>query len=146
MKGIVYRKGPAPADVGGGRRLLDPERGLPLTGSLMMVAVMASAGLPRVAGFISEFLVFFGSIRRLPLATLALRWWAQASRALFFLLLVNRAFFGRLAITPSRGDGPQQAPPGCAAHQRGARGKQIPALALAAAIVVIGLVPDRLGA
>jgi len=104
LVGIVYRK-TGTRDLEVLRGLLNPERGLPLTGSLMIVAVMASAGLPGMAGFISEFLVFRGSITAFPLATL-LSMVGSGLTAVYFLLLVNRAFFGRLAITPPSGAGP----------------------------------------
>ena len=142
LVGIVYRKtGTRDLDVL--RGLLNPEKGLPLTGTLMILAVMASAGLPGMAGFISEFLVFRGSIGVFPLATL-LSMVGSGLTAVYFLLLVNRAFFGRLAITPPSGDATadtrldvQLAPV--------APRETIPALALAAGIVVIGLVPSSLG-
>ena len=108
----------------------------------MIVAVMASAGLPGMAGFISEFLVFRGSITAFPVATL-LSMVGSGLTAVYFLLLVNRAFFGRLAITPASGDSMvdtrldvQLAPV--------ASRETFPALALAAAVVLIGLLPSSL--
>ncbi|QVV68016.1 NADH-quinone oxidoreductase subunit M [Synechococcus sp. LA31] len=142
LVGIVYRKtGTRDLDVL--RGLLNPERGLPLTGSLMIVAVMASAGLPGMAGFISEFLVFRGSITAFPLATL-LSMVGSGLTAVYFLLLVNRAFFGRLAITPASGDPVRDSRLDVQLNSVAPR-ETIPALALAAAIVVIGLVPSSLG-
>ncbi|NBO29736.1 MAG: NADH-quinone oxidoreductase subunit M [Synechococcaceae bacterium WB6_1A_059] len=99
LVGIVYRK-TGTRDLEVLRGLLNPERGLPFTGTLMILGVMASAGLPGTAGFISEFLVFRGSIQTYPLATL-LSMVGSGLTAVYFLLLVNRAFFGRLAITPA---------------------------------------------
>ena len=141
LVGIVYRKtGTRELDVLHG--LLNPQRGLPLTGSLMILGVMASAGLPGMAGFIAEFLVFRGSLNAYPLATL-LCMVGSGLTAVYFLLLVNRAFFGRLAITPvldplrhSRLD-VQLAPV--------APRETIPAIALAASVVVLGLLPSVLG-
>ncbi|MFM2122081.1 MAG: hypothetical protein RLZZ589_518, partial [Cyanobacteriota bacterium] len=49
LVGIVYRK-TGTRDLEVLRGLLNPEKGLPFTGSLMIVAVMASAGLPGMAG------------------------------------------------------------------------------------------------
>ncbi len=142
LVGIVYRKtGTRDLDVL--RGLLNPERGLPLTGSLMIVAVMASAGLPGMAGFISEFLVFRGSISAFPLATL-LSMVGSGLTAVYFLLLVNRAFFGRLAITPASGDATADARLDVQLSSVAPR-ETIPALALAASIVFIGLVPSSLG-
>jgi NAD(P)H-quinone oxidoreductase subunit 4 len=142
LVGIVYRK-TGTRDLEVLRGLLNPERGLPLTGSLMIVAVMASAGLPGMAGFISEFLVFRGSISAFPLATL-LSMVGSGLTAVYFLLLVNRAFFGRLAITPTSGDGIRDSRLDVQLTSVAPR-ETIPALALAAAIVVIGLVPSSLG-
>ena len=65
----------------------------------MIIGVMASAGIPGMAGFISEFLIFRGSLQPFPLATL-LSMVGSGLTAVYFLLLVNRAFFGRLAIAP----------------------------------------------
>ncbi|MBW0168143.1 MAG: NADH-quinone oxidoreductase subunit M [Vulcanococcus sp.] len=142
LVGIVYRK-TGTRDLEVLRGLLNPERGLPLTGSLMIVAVMASAGLPGMAGFISEFLVFRGSITAFPLATL-LSMVGSGLTAVYFLLLVNRAFFGRLAITPPSGDTAGDARLDVQLNSVAPR-ETIPALALAASIVFIGLVPSSLG-
>jgi NAD(P)H-quinone oxidoreductase subunit 4 len=141
LVGIVYRKtGTRDLDVL--RGLLNPERGLPLTGTLMIIGVMASAGLPGMAGFISEFLVFRGSLNSYPLATL-LCMVGSGLTAVYFLLLVNRAFFGRLAITPplnpildSRLDVRLIAV---------APRETIPAIAIAVAIICLGLLPWGLG-
>jgi NAD(P)H-quinone oxidoreductase subunit 4 len=141
LVGIVYRK-TGTRDLEVLRGLLNPERGLPFTGTLMILGVMASAGLPGTAGFISEFLVFRGSIQTYPLATL-LSMVGSGLTAVYFLLLVNRAFFGRLAITPA--DDPEL-------HKRldvqlapVALRETIPALALAIAVISIGLLPVGLG-
>jgi NAD(P)H-quinone oxidoreductase subunit 4 len=96
-----------------------------------------------MAGFISEFLVFRGSITVFPVATL-LSMVGSGLTAVYFLLLVNRAFFGRLAITPPSADSVadgrldvQLAPV--------APRETIPAVALAAAVVLLGLWPSSLG-
>ena len=94
--GVVYER-TGTRDLNVLRGLLNPQRGLPLTGTLMIVGVMASAGIPGMAGFISEFLVFRGSLQPFPIATL-LCMVGSGLTAVYFLLLVNRAFFGRLAI------------------------------------------------
>jgi NAD(P)H-quinone oxidoreductase subunit 4 len=141
LVGIVYRKtGTRDLDVL--RGLLNPEKGLPLTGSLMIVAVMASAGLPGMAGFISEFLVFRGSITVFPLATL-LSMVGSGLTAVYFLLLVNRAFFGRLAVTPPSGDAVADARLDVQLAPVAPR-ETIPALVLATGVVLIGLVPSSL--
>ena len=140
LVGTVYRK-TGTRDLSVIRGLLNPERGLPLTGTLMILGVMASAGLPGMAGFISEFLVFRGSIQAFPLATL-LSMVGSGLTAVYFLLLVNRAFFGRLAVTPVEDP---------VAHGRldvqlagVAPRETIPAVALALSVVGIGLIPSAL--
>jgi NAD(P)H-quinone oxidoreductase subunit 4 len=141
LVGIVYRK-TGTRDLTVLHGLLNPERGLPFTGTLMILGVMASAGMPGMAGFISEFMVFRGSITTYPLATL-LSMVGSGLTAVYFLLLVNRAFFGRLAVTPAIDPIP---------HSRldvrlaaVAPRETIPAMALAVAVVAIGLVPAGLG-
>jgi len=141
LVGIVYRK-TGTRDLEVLRGLLNPERGLPLTGSLMTLGVMASAGMPGMAGFISEFLVFRGSIESFPLATL-LCMVGSGLTAVYFLLLVNRAFFGRLAITPpglAEVDGRLDIRLAAVAPR-----ETLPALALALAVVALGLLPAGLG-
>jgi NAD(P)H-quinone oxidoreductase subunit 4 len=141
LVGIVYRKtGTRDLDVLHG--LLNPQRGLPLTGSLMVLGVMASAGLPGMAGFISEFLVFRGSIQTFPVATL-LSIVGSGLTAVYFLLLVNRAFFGRLAIT-SHND-PLRDPRLDVQLPSVASRETLPALTLAIAVVGLGLLPASLG-
>jgi len=142
LVGIVYRK-TGTRDLEVLRGLLNPEKGLPLTGSLMIVGVMASAGLPGMAGFISEFLVFRGSITSFPVATL-LAMVGSGLTAVYFLLLVNRAFFGRLAITPPSGDAIVDARLDVRLAPVAPR-ETIPALALAAGVLALGLVPALLG-
>ena len=139
LVGVVYRT-TGTRDLEVLRGLLNPERGLPLTGSLMIVGVMASAGLPGMAGFIAEFLVFRGSLTSFPLATL-LAMVGSGLTAVYFLLLVNRAFFGRLAVSPA----PQPERPLEIRLPAVALPEQLPALALAAAVVVLGLWPSGLG-
>ncbi|HEY9668257.1 MAG TPA: NADH-quinone oxidoreductase subunit M [Coleofasciculaceae cyanobacterium] len=95
LVGIVYKKtGSRDLEVLNG--LLNPERGLPLIGSLMVLGVMASAGIPGMVGFISEFLVFRGSFPVFPVPTL-LCMIGTGLTAVYFLVLLDRAFFGRLS-------------------------------------------------
>jgi NAD(P)H-quinone oxidoreductase subunit 4 len=93
--GVVYKKAGS-RDLDVVRGLLNPERGLPVIGSLMIVGVMASAGIPGMVGFISEFIIFRGSFPVFPVQTL-LSMIGTGLTAVYFLLLVNRAFFGRLS-------------------------------------------------
>jgi NAD(P)H-quinone oxidoreductase subunit 4 len=85
LVGVVYKK-TGTRDIDALSGLLNPERGLPLIGSLMVVGVMAS----------SEFLVFRGSFPVFPVQTL-LCMVGTGLTAVYFLLLVNRTFFGRLS-------------------------------------------------
>ncbi|NES84714.1 MAG: NADH-quinone oxidoreductase subunit M [Moorea sp. SIO2B7] len=65
LVGVVYQK-TGTRDVTVLQGLLNPERGLPITGSLMILGVMASAGIPGMVGFIAEFIVFRGSFPIFP--------------------------------------------------------------------------------
>lgn len=127
LVGVVYQKtGSRDLDVL--RGLLNPERGLPLIGSLMVLGVMASAGIPGLVGFISEFLVFRGSFPIFPSQTL-LCMVGTGLTAVYFLLLVNRVFFGRLS------DNALNLPP---VHWF----DRTPSLILALFIVILGLQPN----
>jgi NAD(P)H-quinone oxidoreductase subunit 4 len=95
LVGVVYKK-TGTRDINALSGLLNPERGLPVIGSLMVLGVMASAGIPGMVGFISEFLVFRGSYAIFPTQTL-LCMIGTGLTAVYFLLLVNRVFFGRLS-------------------------------------------------
>lgn len=129
LVGVVYQKtGTRNLEVL--RGLLNPERGLPLVGSLMILGVMASAGLPGMMGFISEFLVFRGSFPVFPKQTL-LCMMGTGLTAVYFLLLVNRAFFGRLSEKDAN------LPPVLWSDRT-------PALVLAVLIVILGLQPSWL--
>ena len=94
LVGTVYKK-TGSRDVDSLRGLLNPERGLPVTGGLMILGVMASSGLPGMVGFISEFLVFRGSFPIFPIPTL-LCLVGTGLTAVYFLLVINKVFFGRL--------------------------------------------------
>jgi len=95
LVGVVYKK-TGSRDLNVLRGLLNPERGLPLIGSLMVLGVMANSGIPGMVGFISEFLVFRGSFPVFPTQTL-LSMLGTGLTAVYFLNLMNRAFFGRLS-------------------------------------------------
>lgn len=129
LVGVVYRT-TGTRDLRVLRGLLNPERGLPLIGSFTILAVMASAGLPGMVGFIAEFLVFRGSYPVFPTQTL-LCMVGTGLTAVYFLLLVNKAFFGRLP------DEFSNLPPVSWADR-------IPAMILAAIIVFLGLQPNSM--
>lgn len=94
LVGVVYSK-TGTRDINVLRGLLSPERGLPLVGSLMVLAAMASAGIPGMVGFIAEFMVYRSSFVVFPIQTL-LCMVGTGLTAVYFLMLVNKAFFGRL--------------------------------------------------
>ncbi|MDJ0508416.1 MAG: NADH-quinone oxidoreductase subunit M [Crocosphaera sp.] len=126
LVGIVYQK-TGSRDVDFLRGLLNPQRGLPITGSLMILGVMASAGIPGMVGFIAEFLVFRGSFPIFPVQTL-LCLVGSGLTAVYFLLMVNRVFFGRL--TPELSQIPKVL-----------WSERLPAFILAVLIVVLGIQP-----
>ncbi|MEC4802678.1 MAG: NADH-quinone oxidoreductase subunit M [Jaaginema sp. PMC 1079.18] len=126
LVGVVYKK-TGTRDVKVLRGLLNPERGLPVVGSLTILGVMASAGIPGMIGFIAEFLVFRGSFPLFPIATL-LCMIGTGLTAVYFLLMVNNVFFGRLSEPLSQLPQVQWS-------------ERIPAIALAVLIVVLGLQP-----
>ncbi|MGF1481357.1 MAG: NADH-quinone oxidoreductase subunit M [Cyanophyceae cyanobacterium] len=127
LVGVVYNK-TGSRDVQILRGLLNPEKGMPIVGSLMILGVMASAGIPGMVGFIAEFLVFRGSFPIFPISTL-LCLVGTGLTAVYFLLVVNRVFFGRL--TPELAQLPQVP-----------WSEHIPAFVLIAIIVAFGLQPD----
>ncbi|MGG6238352.1 NADH-quinone oxidoreductase subunit M [Nodosilinea sp. AN01ver1] len=137
LVGVVY-KTTGTRDLTVLRGLLNPERGLPFVGSMMILGVMASAGIPGMVGFISEFLVFRGSFLIFPVQTL-LCMVGSGLTAVYFLLLVNRAFFGRLAIAP-----PTDMPQIDLVLPQVSWRDRVPALGLAALIVAFGLQPSWL--
>lgn len=94
LVGVVEAKaGTRELDVLNG--LMNPIRGLPLTSALLILGGMASAGIPGLAGFIAEFLVFQGSFSVLPWQTL-LCILASGLTAVYFVILLNRTCFGKL--------------------------------------------------
>ena len=134
LVGVVYKKA-GTRDLSILRGLLAPERGLPFIGSLLVLGAMASAGIPGMIGFISEFIVFRGSFETQGLQTI-LCMVGSGLTAVYFLLMINRAFFGRLAVTPIKLGVPiDTALPGVQWRDR------IPALALVLLIFAFGLQP-----
>ncbi|MEH2467660.1 NADH-quinone oxidoreductase subunit M [Nostoc sp.] len=95
LVGVVYKKAGS-RDLEVLQGLLNPERGMPVIGSLIVVGVMASAGIPGMLGFVSEFIIFRGSFPVFPVQTL-LSMIGTGLTAVYFLILLNRAFFGRLS-------------------------------------------------
>jgi NAD(P)H-quinone oxidoreductase subunit 4 len=110
--------------------LLNPIRGLPLTSALLVLAAMASAGIPGLVGFIAEFLVFQGSYALFPLPTL-LCVVGTGLTAVYFVIMLNRTCFGKLDNN-------------IAYFPRVTLTEQAPALALTALIFWLGIQPTWL--
>lgn len=127
LVGVVYTK-TGTRDINILRGLLSPERGLPLIGSLMVVGAMASAGIPGMVGFIAEFVVYRGSLPVFPVQTL-LCMVGTGLTAVYFLILINKVFFGRLPDT-------------LANLPRVRWQDRIPSAIVAALIVFLGLQPN----
>ena len=127
LVGVIYKK-TGTRDINVLKGLLNPERGLPIIGNLMVLGVMASAGMPGMVGFISEFLIFRGSFAAYPAQTL-LCMIGTGLTAVYFLLLVNKTFFGRLPVEYS--DLPAVT-----------WSDRAPGFVLAVLIVVLGLTPS----
>ncbi|OKH55549.1 NAD(P)H-quinone oxidoreductase subunit D4 [Calothrix sp. HK-06] len=126
LVGVVYKKaGSRDLDVVQG--LFNPERGMPVIGSLMVVGIMASAGIPGMVGFISEFIVFRGSFAVFPVQTL-ISMIGTGLTAVYFLILMNRAFFGRLSTQVMN-------------LPRVYWSDRLPAFALAVLILIFGIQP-----
>ncbi len=129
LVGVVYRK-TGSRDVDYLRGLLNPEKGLPVVGSLMILGVMASSGIPGMVGFIAEFLIFRSSFPIFPVQTLFCLI-GTGLTAVYFLLMVNKVFFGRL--TPELANLPPVQ-----------FSERLPGLVLAVFIIILGLQPNWL--
>ncbi|MEB3156353.1 MAG: NADH-quinone oxidoreductase subunit M [Cyanobacteriota bacterium] len=75
--------------------LLNPLRGLPFTMGMLLLALMAAAGIPGLVGFPAELIVFEGSWVVFPRATLICLI-ASGFTAVYAIRLFNRVGFGRL--------------------------------------------------
>jgi NAD(P)H-quinone oxidoreductase subunit 4 len=110
--------------------LLNPVRGLPLTAGLLILAAMASAGIPGMAGFIAEFMVFQGSFPIYPVPTVVAIL-GTGLTAVYFVILLNRTCFGRLDSKS-------------AYYPKVMRWEMAPALALTGLIIFLGVQPSWL--
>ena len=110
--------------------LLNPQRGLPFTLGLMLLALLAAAGVPGLAGFVAELLVFEGSWVAFPWPTLVCLL-ASGLTAVYAIRLFNRVGFGRL--DNDRADWVSTS-----------WGERTPALVLTALVLVAGLWPSML--
>jgi NAD(P)H-quinone oxidoreductase subunit 4 len=128
-EGLIERKTgtTAIAELSG---LLNPLRGLPFTAGMLLLALMAAAGIPGLAGFPAELLVFEGSWTTFPRATLICLL-ASGLTAVYAIRLFNRVGFGRL--DNDRAD-----------WQATRWGERFPALALSLLIIAAGIWPQSL--
>ncbi|MGK7947707.1 MAG: NADH-quinone oxidoreductase subunit M [Xenococcaceae cyanobacterium] len=129
LVGIVERKvGTRDLDVLNG--LMNPVRGLPLTSGLLIMAGMASAGIPGLVGFVAEFIIFQGSYSTFPIPTL-LCIIASGLTAVYFVILLNRTCFGKLNNQ-------------LAYYPPVLRSESIPAFVLTVIILFLGIQPNWL--
>jgi NAD(P)H-quinone oxidoreductase subunit 4 len=129
LVGVIEQKvGSRELDVLNG--LLNPIRGLPSISSLLILGAMASAGIPGLAGFVAEFLIFQGSYKVFPVQTL-IAVAGTGLTAVYFVILLNRTCFGRLDNAT-------------AYYPRVVFEERLPALILASLIVFLGLQPSWL--
>jgi NAD(P)H-quinone oxidoreductase subunit 4 len=129
LVGVIERKvGTRDIDILNG--LMNPIRGLPLVSALLILAGMASAGIPGLVGFVAEFIVFQGSFSRFPIPTL-LCIIASGLTAVYFVILLNRTCFGKLDNK-------------LAYYPKVLWTESIPALVLTVTILVLGIQPNWL--
>ena len=116
-------------------------RAMPFTAGLFLLGAVAISGLPPLNGFVSEWLVYLGSLRALSSAAPVVAWTALAAPALALVGGLAAACFAKVVGTVFLGSPrsdletrPHEAP----------RAMLAPMAALAAACVVIGLFPALL--
>jgi NAD(P)H-quinone oxidoreductase subunit 4 len=129
LVGIVERK-VGTRDINILNGLMNPVRGLPLTSALLILAGMASAGIPGLVGFVAEFIVFQGSFTAFPIPTL-LCIIASGLTAVYFVILLNRTCFGKLDNN-------------LAYYPKVLASESIPAFVLTAIILFLGIQPNWL--
>ena len=129
LVGIVEAKvGTRELDVLNG--LMNPVRGLPLVSALLVLGGMASAGIPGLVGFVTEFLVFQGTYRVYAVPTL-LCVLGSGLTAVYFVILLNRTCFGKLDNA-------------IAYFPKVQFTENLPALILAALVLFLGIQPNWL--
>ncbi len=112
--------------------LMNPQRGFPVIGALSILAVMASAGIPGMVGFIGEYVSFQGSFTVFPLFTVCCLI-ATGLTSVYFVILLNKTFFGKIDCRKTPITYPRIQLP-----------ERIPALILALLIVFLGIQPNWL--
>jgi NAD(P)H-quinone oxidoreductase subunit 4 len=129
LVGVIEEKvGTRDLDVLNG--LLNPLRGLPSTSALLILGGMASAGIPGLVGFISEFLIFQGSFSKFPIPTI-FSIIGTGLTAVYFVILLNRTCFGKLDNKT-------------AYYPKVSGLEQLPALILTVLIFIFGIQPSWL--
>ncbi|MDJ0534172.1 MAG: NADH-quinone oxidoreductase subunit M [Xenococcaceae cyanobacterium MO_207.B15] len=112
--------------------LMNPQRGFPIIGALSILAVMASAGIPGMVGFVGEYVSFQGSFTVFPLFTICCLI-ATGLTSVYFIILLNKTFFGKIDCRKTPITYPKVQLP-----------ERIPALILALIIVFLGIQPNWL--
>lgn len=112
--------------------LMNPLRGFPIIGALSILAVMASAGIPGMVGFIGEYVSFQGSFTVFPVFTIGCLV-ATGLTSVYFLILLNKTFFGKIDCRQTPITYPKVRLP-----------ERVPALILAVIIVFLGIQPNWL--
>jgi NAD(P)H-quinone oxidoreductase subunit 4 len=110
--------------------LMNPIRGLPLITAFLVLAGMASAGIPGLVGFVAEFVVFQGSYTTFPVLTLICVL-GTGLTAVYFVILLNRTCFGRLDSQK-------------AYYPQVTLQEKLPAFILASLIFILGIQPNWL--
>lgn len=101
---------------------------LPLTATLFTMTAFAACGLPGLANFPAELMIFFGSFLSNPVVTIAAIWTAVIT-AVYFLRAVRNVFFGEASTRWSRVQDIQG-------------GAKVAMIFLAAALIIVGFWPD----
>ena len=128
LVGVVENK-TGSRDLGVLKGLMNPQRGLPVIGGQMILAVMASAGIPGMVGFIGEYISFQGSFTVFPLLTIFCLI-ATGLTSIYFVILLNKTFFGKIDCreTPT-------------VYPKVRLAERLPAFVLAFLIVILGIKP-----
>lgn len=95
----------------------------------MILAVMASAGIPGMVGFVGEYVSFQGSFTIFPILTICCLV-ATGLTSIYFVILVNNTFFGKIDC--------RQTP---VVYAQVTLAERLPAFVLAVIIVILGLRP-----
>ncbi|MCC0175447.1 NADH-quinone oxidoreductase subunit M [Waterburya agarophytonicola K14] len=109
--------------------LMNPQRGLPVIGGQMILAVMASAGIPGMVGFVGEYISFQGSFTVFPTLTI-LCLVATGLTSVYFVILLNKVFFGKIDCRQTSN-----------VYPKVRLAERIPAFVLTVIIVILGIQP-----